>query len=224
MRLRCPSASVAAFAVAAAMVPGAFAAAATAQDGTPENQPRIPPPAECQIEPRGVDEVVELLGPADDAAAETDDAAARNDIPVPLGERADPETADALERTARELLACINAGDFLRLSALFTDAAVGPALGPAPEDPSGLEREPEVLPDEEQTRLIAVTDPSVLEDGRAAAFLALNDPQTPPAGPETVLLLFAQEGDRWLIDGLIDFSVPPPAPAGTPTAEGTPAA
>lgn len=221
MRLPRPSVSVAAFAVAAALVPGALTA--VAQDGTPEAQARIPLPEECQVEPRTVDELVSLLGPADGAPADADAApAAQNDIPVPLGDRADPETTAAIEQTSRELLACINAGDFLRLSALFTDTAVGPALGPAPEDPAGLERAPEPLAPEEQTRLIAITDTSLLADGRAAAFVVLNDPLTPPGGPETLLLTFAQQGDRWLVDGLVDFTVPE-VPAGTPAAEGTPA-
>ncbi len=224
MRLRCPSASVAALALAAALIPGALGAAA--QDGTPEAQGRgVPAPEECQIEPRTVDELVPLLGPAEgngEAADAGAAPAAQNDIPVPLGQRADQETAAAIELTARELLACINAGDFLRLSALFTDTAVGPALGPAPEDPAGLERQPTPLPEDDRTRLIAITDTSLLEDGRAAAFVVLNDPQRPPGGSETLLVLFAQEGGRWRIDGLIDFTVP--QPAGTPTAEGTPAA
>lgn len=225
MRLRCPSASVAALAFAAALVPGALGAAA--QEGTPGAQPRgVPAPEECQIEPRTVDELVSLLGPAEGGgeAAETvaADAADQNDIPVPLGERADRETAAEIERTARELLACLNGDDFLRVAALFTDAAVGPALGPAPEDPSGLEAAPEPLPEDEWARLITITDVSLLEDGRAAAFLVFNDPRNPPAGAETYLVIFAQEGDRWLIDGLVDFTVL--RPAGTPTAEGTPAA
>lgn len=216
MRVRCSSAAVAAFAVAAAMVPGAL----FAQDGTPPaSQSRVPAPEECQIEPRTADNLLALLDPA--VAAET--VAEFGDIPVPLGELADAETADALNLTARELLACINAGDLLRISALFTDDAVGPALGPAPEEPSDLATEAVPLESSDQARLIAVTDISLLADGRAAAFLVLNDPQTPPGGSETVLLVFEQTGDRWLIDRLIDFSVLS-RPPGTPTAEGTPEA
>lgn len=216
MRFRGPSAAVAAFAIAAAMVPGPIAA----QDGAPESQSRVPAPEECQIEPRTVDELVPLLEGSDETSDET---ARLNEIPVPLGVRADAETSDAINRTARELLACINAGDFLRLSALFTESGVAPALGPAPEDPSGFSDAPTPFAPEEQTRLLTVTDASLLEDGRAAAFVVLSDPRTPPGGAETLLLLFAERDDRWLIDRLIDFTVLPRGEAGTPTAEGTPA-
>ena len=239
MRLRCPSAMIAAVAVAAVAVPVAVAA----QDGGGARG--VPQPEECQVEPRPIDELVELLGPAGTPAAGTageatgtDDAAATEGgtpgagvpagggltLPVPLGESADAATAEAIDATARELLACLNAGDLPRVSALFTDDAVGPALGPAPADPSGLEREPEPLEPERRTRLIAITDQSLLGDGRATAFVVVNDPLNRPRGPETYLLLFADEDGRWLIDGLIDFSVVPDAPSGTPAAEATPEA
>lgn len=210
MRVRCPSASIAAFAVAAAMVPGLVAA----QDGTPEAQNRIPTAEECQIEPRTVDELVGLLSPAEGA---DDEAARLNDISVPLGARADAEMSDAINRTARELVACINANDLLRVSALFTDRAVAQALGPTPEDPSGLSDAPTPAAPEDQTRLLAVTDASVLEDGRAAAFIVVNDPARPPGGAETLLLLFSEEGDRLLIDRLIDFTVLERGRSATPT-------
>ena len=219
MRLRCPSASVAAFAIAAALVPGVIAA----QEGTPEADQRVPQPEECRVEPRPTDELVELLGPAGTPTArQTGPGTAAEPLPIPLGEPVDPETDEALTAAARELLACLNAGDIRRTTALFTDAAVGPAFGPAPADPSGLEREPTPLDPEARTRLIAITDPSLLEDGRAAAFLVINDPLNPPRGPETLLLIFAQEDDRWLVDGLIDFTVVPETPEGTPTADATP--
>ena len=241
MRLRCPSAVLAAFVAAAVLVP----AAVVAQDEDQDAQ-RVPAPEECQVEPRPVDELVALLGPAGTpAAGDAAEAGATGDseetaagtaeagaevsagegvtLPVPLGEPADAETAEAINATARELLACLNAGDLPRVSALFTDAAVGPTLGPAPADPSGLEREPEPLESEARTRLIAITDESLLDDGRAAAFVVLNDPLNRPGGPETYLLVFAEEEGRWLIDGLIDFSVVPDPPPGTPAAEATPA-
>jgi hypothetical protein len=241
MRLRFPRAAIIVVAVAAVAVP----AAVHAQDEEPDAQ-RVPAPEECQVEPRPVDELIALLGPAGtppageaddtgdaedaeqsgDATAEAGSGVSAADgvtLPIPLGEPADEETGEAINATARELLACLNAGDLARVSALFTDAAVGPTLGPAPADPSGLEREPEPLEREARSRLIAITDQSLLTDGRAAAFVVLNDPLNLPRGPETYLLIFAEEEGRWLIDGLIDFSVVPDPPRGTPEAEATPA-
>ncbi len=220
MRFANRSVAVAAFAATLVLVPGSL----LAQEGTPEAEEvpaaRVPPPEDCVVEARSVDDLFALLesGAADEAT--------REPLPAPLGEPAEPEVAAELDATARELIACLNAGDIPRATALFADAAVAPVFGPAPTDPeaarTALEGEAEPLPAEQQTRLIAVADQSILEDGRAAAFLIVNDPLNPPRGPETLLLTFVQEGDRWLIDGLIDFSVVPEAPAGTPEA-GTPA-
>lgn len=222
MRFANRSVAVAAFAATLALVPATL----LAQDGTPEADEtpvaRIPPPEECLVDARSVDDIFALI---ESSRAEADPEATREPLPAPLGEPASPEVAQALEATARELISCLNAGDIPRATSLFADSAVGPVFGPAPSDPdaarAALEAEPEPLPSERQTRLLAVADPSILDDGRAAAFVIVNDPLNPPRGPEALLLTFVEEGDRWLIDGLIDFSVVPDAPAGTPT--GTPA-
>lgn len=223
--MRWPHRSIplAALALGAALVPGAL----FAQEGTPSADERELGPERCQIEPRPADEVAALLGlngepPA--ASGERPDS-----IPVPLGRSANPEITAALGDTARELLACINAGDRLRQTALFTDAAIAPVFGPAPTDPAAIERAKAILqapptprPEEDRQRFISLSDASTLDDGRAAAFLVFNDPATRPGGPETYLLFFVQEGDRWLIDGLFDFTVAPERSGGTPAASPAP--
>ena len=49
-----------------------------------------------------------------------------------------------------------------------------------------------------------------LPDGRVAAFVVLNEPLLPPAGPETLLFVFANQDGQWLVDDWIDFSIVPP--------------
>jgi hypothetical protein len=66
---------------------------------------------------------------------------------------------------------------------------------------------------------MTVTDASTLPDGRVAAFVIINEPLLPPAGPETLLFIFADQDGQWLVDDWIDFSIVP-ANFG---AEGTPA-
>ncbi|CAA9586871.1 MAG: hypothetical protein AVDCRST_MAG19-4973 [uncultured Thermomicrobiales bacterium] len=209
----------AAVAIAAAMVPGAL----VAQDDTSPTEERVPQPEECRIEPRSADEVATLLGLGEEPT-ETD-AAAPIEIPIPLGRPANKEETDAFDATARELLACLNAEDVLRQAALFTDRAILPVFGPAPTDPAvaeqaraDLDADPTPRPTEQLRKFVALTDTSVLEDGRGAAFLVFTDPGTRPGGQETFLLFFAQEGDRWLIDGLLDFTVVRERPDGTPQA------
>lgn len=116
-------------------------------------------------------------------------------------------------------------GDPLRTTALFTDRAVLPVFGPAPTDPAlveqtraELEAAPTAVPEAERRRFVTLSDASTLEDGRAAALLVFNAPGNRPGGSEAFLLFFEQEGDRWLIDGLLDFTVVPDRPAGTPAA------
>lgn len=217
----------AAFALGAALIPGVL----VAQEGTPSPDERLPSPESCRIEPRPADEVASLLGLNGGAPGTppTGSAERAGSIPVPLGRSASQEVTQALNATAHELLACINAGDVLRQTALFTDAAVGPVFGPIPTDPAGIERAladlqapPTPRAEQDRQRFISLSDASTLDDGRAAAFLVFNEPVTRPGGPEAFLLFFVQEGDRWLIDGLFDFSVTPDPTAGTP--EATPGA
>lgn len=223
--MRWPHRSIpfAALALGAALVPSAL----LAQEGTPTPDQRVPAPETCQIEPRPVDEVAALLGLTGEPPVEGGER--QGSIPVPLGRSANPEVTAALGTTARELLACINAGDRLRQTALFTDTAVAPVFGPSPTDPAAVERAMAILqappaprPEEDRQRFISLSDASTLDDGRAAAFLVFNDPATRPGGPETYLLFFVQEGDRWLIDGLFDFTVAPERSGGTPEASPAP--
>lgn len=198
---------LAALALGAALAPGALAV----QEGTPSPDGRTPGPESCLIEPRPADEVATLLGLSGEPPPEGGERP--RSIPVPLGRSANAEVTDGLNATARELLACVNAGDLLRQMALFTDAAILPVFGPAPTEPArieraraGLDAAPALRPEEDRQRFITLADAATREDGRAAAFLIFNDPSERPGGSETYLLFFVQEGDRWLIDGLFDFS------------------
>lgn len=208
---------------------------ALAQDGTgtPEGEPagggsRIIPPEECVAEPRAADEVYALVGLAEGGTAPTP---AATNLQVPLGEPATGEVREALATVTRGWIACLNANDRLRASSLLTDAGVRVFLGDysALDEAAAEEARTNIASatareEDARVRYLATTDQSILEDGRAAAFVVINEPETPPAGPETLLLIFAQEGDTWLIDQIVDFSVVVPGAAGTPEAEASPEA
>ena len=187
---------------------------AAAQDATPASgRGEVLDPAECQVEPRSADELIAvwyeqneagtpiLATPAADTALES--------VPVPLGEPADAETVAAVTAAVREVLACFNAGDFGRALALFSDELIrssGPEPGDTPEDVRGfLAAAAEPAPEADRIRLLAVTDVAVMADGRAAAFVVTEDPTIPPEGAETVLLLFAEGEDGWLVDAVVEF-------------------
>ena len=193
-----------------------------AQDGTPEGSSRVIAPEECQVEPRSAAAVAEIL----DSAGEAADVV-QTPLPIPLGRPADPETKAEINALGRELIACFNAGDLLRATALMSDAGVRSFFNVDADIQvdvaavqSGLETPPTPFPANDQSRLIAVTDISVLDDDRVGAFIVFNDPLNPPRGPATLLMLLAPEGDGWVVDDFISFTVPP---QGTPTAgEATP--
>src|ERR671918_2604621 len=91
--------------------------AVIAQNATPAAGEVIDP-AECQVEPRPIEEIERLVGIASEEADATPDAAQAGAME---GEDADEATVQAVTQTYRELVACLNAGEFLRVYALYTD-------------------------------------------------------------------------------------------------------
>jgi hypothetical protein len=190
-----------------------------AQESTPDtgeaDSPRLVAPEECAsqvAEPRAYEEVAAVLS----LEGEGVPAPPMTQINAPLGEVADLETAIAIEETARLVLACFNAGDFLRSAALMTDNGVTRAFWGLTIDQENrdlarerLQAAPEPRAAEFLTRLMTVTDVSTLPDGRVAAFVVFNEPLLPPGGPETLLFVFANQDGEWLVDDWIDFSIVP---------------
>jgi hypothetical protein len=81
---------------------------------------------------------------------------------------------------------------------------------------------PAVLSPWARTRLAFLTDISILPDGKAAAVAVISDPLTPPRGRQTFLFVFVRQGDRWLIDDLVSFSIPRRSTAAATPVAGTP--
>jgi hypothetical protein len=188
-----------------------------AQDGTPEadtsENPRLVDPSECIIEPRSSDDVANILQLSGSTPVPQPD---RISISPPLGTIADPATTISIKETARQVLACFNAGDIPRAAALMTENGIRRAYwGLTIDQPSReaaatlIAGTPVPRQDEVLVRLITVTDTSVLPDGRVAAFVVLNEPLLPPAGPETLLFIFQNADGRWLVDDWVDFSIVP---------------
>ena len=189
-------------------------ARALAQDATPAaGVGEAPDPQECRVEAPSADALIALWFQEDEAGTPvvaTPEAEVATSVPAPLGEPADPETAESVTATVREVFACFNAGDFGRALALFSDD-LAQQFGPEPtatvEDVRAfLEQPAEPAPEEMRIRLVAVTDVSVTDDGRVAAVVVSDDPETPPEGLETVVVYFAEEGGRWVADEIVAFS------------------
>jgi len=204
--------------LAALLVTGAV----VAQDEEPEEESsRLISPEECEAEPVPAEELVATLTDGEEIEPVA--------FQVPLGESADFDTTEGVTETVREVIACLNAGDFLRGAAVSTDNGARVLFGGlAANGPEALQErlsaEPEARPEDALIRLITITDATVMPDGKLAAFVVINEPTRLPRGQETLLFIFEQDGRRILFDNLIGFTAVPPEALGTPTADATPEA
>src|SRR5262245_15245928 len=81
--------------------------------------PVHPAPADCQVTPRPVEDLIPILTTS--GVQTTTDAAPPSEETIPLGYPAGRDQAIEVTATITEIVACLNAGDVLRASALFTD-------------------------------------------------------------------------------------------------------
>ena len=188
--------------------------AVIAQDATPAAGEVIDP-AECQVESRPIEEIEQLVGTASEGADATPDAAQAGSME---GEDADEATVQAVTQTYRELVACLNAGEFLRIYALYTDDYLRRTLADSGMDLQQLQATP--APDrQEATALVGVSEVRQLAGGRVTA--RVETTSSPEGTASVVQSVLEQVEDRYLIadETVVD------AAAATPQASGaTPAA
>jgi hypothetical protein len=193
---------------------------ALAQDVTPDaavvtslTLPAAGDPASCQVEPRAIEDYEALVGtpiPATPAV-----------MTLTSGTPADQATVDAITATVLEASACFNAGAFRRLGGLYTDAGfMEDNAGMTTESLADFAAEPSALPSDEHVSVLDVAAVQLLPDGRVGAVVVY---QLPSGQSAVDLMLFAKDGDRYLIDHWIDepFDF---VPAMSAAAEATPAA
>jgi plastocyanin len=183
--------------------------AVIAQDATPAAGEVIDP-AECQVEPRSTEELQQLVGTASEGTEATPGAAQAGSME---GEDADEATVQAVTQTYRELVACLNGGQFLRVYALYTDDYLRRTLADGGIDLEQFEATP--APDQrETTALVGVSDVRQLAGGQVTARV---ETTSSPEGVATVIQSVLEPvGDRLLIadEAVVD------AAAATPEAGG----
>jgi hypothetical protein len=126
------------------------------------------------------------------------------------GEPADEATRAAITATARELVACSNAGDILRRLALYSDERLRFAY---PDGPTRalemIAKSPLPLAEAERVALVRVEDVQQLTDGRVSARVTVDNPASHSHDPQTAAtasqqevarLIFIQESGRWRVD------------------------
>jgi ketosteroid isomerase-like protein len=179
---------------------------AAAQEATPSPALDIPAPEECTVAPRTFAELQALV--ATPVAVTPTPAGEGSPTPfaLPAGTPADEATTEEVRSAIRELVACINAGDFWRVIALYSDRYVQFFLsqgGELTEEAYSQYATPVPLPPEQQIAIVEYRDVVVLPDGRIAAVVVGDDPtDDEPAGP--TLFYLVKTGDRWLVDDFVD--------------------
>jgi len=114
---------------------------------------------------------------------------------MPEGEVADDATVAEIAALYEQLVSCLNAGEFLRAYALYTDDYLVRNL--SAEAIEGLSATP--VPTEEAMRSTFgdVLDARMMDDGRVAALISTSNPQV---GETIILAILTNEEGRWLID------------------------
>lgn len=189
--------------------------ATKAQTGTAPAYQSAPDPSECVIEPVPIEQITTILGTP---IAEPIERATLF-IP-PAGSPADAETSAEVVTTLRQLFACANAGDPLRIASLYTDDFIRDFFGGVPRDDllAFLAAPPQPFPEDQKRVIVRFGEVQLLPDGRAGVVIVLDEPDDPRREEPDFVILERVEG-RWLADEIHEDA----GIAGTP-AIGTPPA
>jgi len=181
-----------------------------AQDATPSAQSGTPIAIsgnDCTITPRTEGAITEIVSATTEIGATPISEVSR--YTRPEGTAADEETVNGVSETIRQLVACVNAGDYLRFLALFSNDA----LRRYAEDLDlPLEPDNDVLtPDPTQNDPVAlggIDDLLLLADGRVHALVRLTDPAFGGSeeGDLVLQLIFVRQGEVWQIDEFIPIN------------------
>lgn len=177
-----------------------FAIAVPQIVGTPQT-PANDAQVQCTAEPRAIEEIVALEEQIE--GTPTDESSAVFIPEVPTGSPADAATVDIVTNVVLELAVCVRLGEPLRTYALYTDAYLtaiaasnGSLIEPPPSTPASDE------PVNQDVHLAAIQEVTLLDDGRVSAIVTIEGIEdSHPAPGRTFLMIFAQEDERWLIDG-----------------------
>jgi plastocyanin len=163
-----------------------------AQDATPAGE--VIDPAQCQVEPRAIEDIEQLINASAAGAEATPDAAEAGTME---GEAADEATVEAVTATYRELVACLNAGEYLRVYALYTDDYVQRNFAESGQTLEQLQATPS--PDQQEaTALVGVSDVRQIEGDRVAA--RVETASQAAEGTIVIDAILVQQDDRYVID------------------------
>lgn len=129
---------------------------------------------------------------------------------VPPGTPADAATTAAITSVVRQLEACINSGDQLRVYALFSDDLFRQPLNPdlvadlTTELAELAHATPTPIPSGERQILTGPWHVEMLDDGRVMAAVVFGFEDGADYPSSTKALFFVRQGGRWLIEEIVD--------------------
>ena len=205
-------------AVATAMF-GAILVTPVIAPWTAAAQEATPAPAACDMQPRPITFIADLLAAPKPEVTPTPVAG------IPDGaEVTDPVVKAEVERVVQSLIICVNQGDLLRSFSLFDDEYLRRIIDPegimkadvAIELAKSIATPVNVAPDD-MTTLDAVLLVRQLPDGAVTiVFRTKGGPDRDPEDTQVDLFVLRKASDQWLIvDGLTDID---PNSLPTPTA------
>ena len=185
--------------VTAVLLSLVLAQAVNAQEASP--MPGSDQAASCEdIEPRDATFFENVAGTPESGAnggppEQGNAGATPTPFAMPEGDVVDEETAAAVSTLYEQLVACLNAGDFLRAYALYTEDYLVRNL--SEEAITRLEATP--VPSEESTRseFGGLLDARLLDDGRIGALVTITNPQS---GDVLIHSILREEDGRLRID------------------------
>ncbi|HEY7032163.1 MAG TPA: nuclear transport factor 2 family protein [Thermomicrobiales bacterium] len=196
-------------AVAALAAPLLVRAQEATPVGSPTANPLAPAPEDCTVEPISLDRLTPLIAtpvPAVEPAASP--VGSPTPFAMPEGRQADEATVSAITAAVHEYFACVNAGDYARAFALFSDDLLREYLAGAIAGGSTAQQildglpPAQPLPADQRTLIYGIDDVRVLPDGRVAA-LVIGDDLSKPNPPGPALIYFVEVDGRWLGDGFV---------------------
>jgi hypothetical protein len=164
-------------------------------DASPEST--VSGPEGCAIAPLPLDVVVAQLNGG--AAAETSPESA------PTGSPVASETTEAVSAALDIFVACVNAGDYLRIAAITTPAFFGEIVTGSGWETDELEANLSALHprDPAQYMQILANGPVLmLSDSLATETVVLLEPASPLLGQVEAGVTFERVGDQWLVAGV----------------------
>lgn len=190
-------ASVSGAAAVLALILGAVLVAATARAVPLTSSQQAPPTVSgasaCQVAPRSLDDLVALTRTAVGAAqAFSLGTPISTQTPPSAGVPADRSVIAEVVKTVEEQVACLNAGDLLHVTALWSDDYVKRTLGGLPAEVLGHVATPTPLIEDDRAILESISDVRLLNDGRVTAVVTTDD--------ATSLVVFVESNGRYLID------------------------